>query len=253
LPCLLILSGCANFWDEVTSRDFTISSLITKPNPLVVLSKSTDGNKRAEALRSLREPLENRGNQKQQDFVVKLLTTAATTDRQPLCRLAAIQNLGHFKDRRAVEALTSAYLDPKPFTAETNNIICQRALTAMGETKSPAALRQLMLVAQEPPKSAESNAVEKQQALDLRLAAIRALANYKSYEVTETLFKVLQNEKDVALRGRAHESLVAVTGKHLPADARAWDDLLHKPPTGAGGRERGSDNGWALVGWWQKN
>ena len=30
----LSLSGCANFWDEVTSRDFEVKALFVKPNPL---------------------------------------------------------------------------------------------------------------------------------------------------------------------------------------------------------------------------
>src|SRR5271165_5869464 len=51
------LSGCASFWDDVTSRDFHVSNWWTpKPNPLVVLADSHNGDKRAEALRALREP-----------------------------------------------------------------------------------------------------------------------------------------------------------------------------------------------------
>jgi hypothetical protein len=62
--------------------------------------------------------------------------------------------------------------------------------------------------------------------------------------------KVLETEKDVALRDRAHESLVAVTGKHLPPDAKQWDALLHdnskpqSPPNGL------SKTWNTLVSWW---
>src|SRR5207302_6139260 len=33
----LLACGCAGFWDDVTSRDFSWSALFTKPNPLLVL------------------------------------------------------------------------------------------------------------------------------------------------------------------------------------------------------------------------
>ena len=50
---------------------------------------------------ALREPLQNGGAQKDQDVVVNVLTTAAESDRQVVCRMAAISSLRHFKDPRA--------------------------------------------------------------------------------------------------------------------------------------------------------
>jgi hypothetical protein len=246
-----MLSGCANFWDEVTSRDFEPKNLFVKPNPLDVLAHSNDGSKRAQALRSLREPLQYGGSQKDQDVFVEILTTAATADRQPLCRLAAIKALGHFKDPRAVEALRNAYLEAKPFAPETNTIIGQQALVALGQTGSPAARDLLVRVAGEPPKTADSSEQEKQQAMDLRLTAVRALANpkFSHYEVTDTLVKVLQTEKDVAMRDRAHESLQVVTGKKLPPDARAWEDLLHKSGKGADALAQEPARKGNVLGW----
>src|SRR5246127_1632174 len=41
------LSGCANFWDDVTSRDFHLGEFFHKPNPFMVLRDSDDGNRRA--------------------------------------------------------------------------------------------------------------------------------------------------------------------------------------------------------------
>src|SRR5205823_10672722 len=102
----LLACGCACFWDDVTSRDFTWNSMFTKPNPLLVLRDSSDGDKRAKALGSLREPKQYGGSSAEQDAIVSILTTAATTEKQPLCRLAAIQSLGHFKDLRAVKGLS---------------------------------------------------------------------------------------------------------------------------------------------------
>ena len=57
------LCGCANFWDDVTSRDFKIKSLWEpRPNPMVVLRDSTDGDERAKALRALQEPKQHGGS-----------------------------------------------------------------------------------------------------------------------------------------------------------------------------------------------
>src|SRR5258708_21968841 len=99
------LCGCAGFWADVTSHDFEVSSLFVKPNPLQVLKDSSDGDKRARALRTLREPKQYGGSDQEQDFVVNMLTTAAVAEHQYFCRLAAIQALGHFKDPRAVKGL----------------------------------------------------------------------------------------------------------------------------------------------------
>jgi hypothetical protein len=246
------LVGCAGFWDEVTSRDFKMSSFWTlQPSPLVVLAESTDGNKRAKALRSLIEPAEHGGAQKDQDAIVQILTVAATQDRQALCRLAAIKALAKFKDPRAVEALDRAFLETTQFPQETNNVIKQQALAALAETGSPVAQRRLILVANEPPPAADSNEVDKQLKMDLRLTAVRGLGRFNHYEVTETLLKVLKTEKDVALRDRARDSLVAATGKKLPPDAKEWETYLHQsggPPA----PPQPSKNPFAiLVSWWQ--
>lgn len=252
LPALtaltLAMSGCANFWDQVTSRDFDFQSLFVTPNPFQVLEKSTDGTQRAKALASLREPNQHGGKPEEQEVVVKILVAAATTDRQPLCRLAAIKSLGHFKDPRAVEALKEAYFKPD-FPAETNTILKEQALAALGHTGSPAARDFLVLVAREPPPTQESNETVKQQTLDIRLTAVRALANFNHYEVAETLVQVLKNEKDAALRDRAHESLQMVTGKRLPPDAKEWDNLIHKPDKSEDTLAQGTGSKWNLLGW----
>jgi HEAT repeat protein len=246
--CLTGLTGCANFWDEVTSRDFDVKSLwAAKPNPLVVLATDSDGNKRAKALRALHEPNQRGGTAKEQDAIVKILATAATADQQALCRLAAINSLAEFKDPRAAEALDRAFLDNAPFPPEINNVIKQQALAALGQTGSAVAQHRLILVANEPPPAADTSLVEKQQKMDLRLTALRSLGKFNHYEVTETLVKVLKAEKDVALRDRAQQSLVEVTGKQLPPDAKQWEDYLHQP----GGPPPPSKNTFAtLVSWW---
>jgi HEAT repeat protein len=229
-----------------------VKSLWVKPNPLVVLEKSTDGNLRAKALRALREPPATGQFQKEHELYVQVLTTAATRDSLPLCRLAAIKALANFKDPRAAEALDKAFLETNQFAAETNNIIRQQALEALGQTGGPVARNRLILVAREPPTAPNSTLEERQEALDLRLTAVRALAHFSNYDVAETLVKLLKAEKDVAMRDRAHESLQVVTGKRLPPDAKEWEEFLHQKPNGDGTLVKEPPKGWLkLVSWWQ--
>jgi HEAT repeat protein len=231
------LCGCAGFWDEVTSRNFEVSHLFTKPNPFLVLQDSKDGDERARALRALREPKQHGGNDKDQEAILKILAVAATTDRQPLCRLAAVHSLGTFKDPRAVDALTQAFENapfekpydrpPKQFRPETSTIIQSQTLLALGETHNPAAVDLLVRVAREPAPASSVNDDEKQQWVDRHIAAVRALGNFPQSQATEALVQVLQKEKNVALHDRAQESLEHATGKKVPPDAKAWEEALH--------------------------
>jgi HEAT repeat protein len=271
----LALSGCTTtFWDDVTSRDFEFKSLWEPaPNPLVVLQNSKDGDARARALSALREPKQHGGNDKDQDFILGLLVTAARNDAQPLCRLAAIQSLSTFQDPRAVQGLTDAFFavtveEPhkgvlstdsfatnNAFPQETANIIQCEALAALGKTKNPAAVELLARVARPGPNTVvEAAEQEKQQNRDLRLAAVRGLGNFNHYQATEALVAVLQKDKDVALHRRALESLEASTGKKLPDDPKAWDALLHQEPgTQNAGSPAEKESKFSLVGWWSKN
>jgi hypothetical protein len=64
---------------------------------------------------------------------------------------------------------------------------------------------------------------------DVRLAAIRSLGQYKSESLAiKTLVGILQTEKDVALIGRTHESLCAITGHDFPPEGAVWADWLAK-------------------------
>lgn len=273
----LALSGCTTtFWDDVTSRDFQFQDLWVKPNPLIVLRDSHDGDARARALASLREPKAHGGSDQDQDAMLSILITAAKTDQQPLCRLAAIQSLGTFQDARAVQGLTDAFFavtvdaprkDPlstesfatnTAFPPETSNVIQCETLAALGKTKNPVAVELLARVARPGPSTVvEASEEEKQQNRDLRLAALRALANFNHYQATEALVQVLQKDKDVAVHHRALESLQASTGKQLADDPKAWDDLLHQQPTSTqnAAKPAEKDKGWGidLAGWWSKN
>jgi HEAT repeat protein len=226
------LCGCAGFWDDVTSHDFEVNSLFVKPNPLQVLKDSSDGDKRARALRTLREPKQFGGSDQEQDFVVNMLTTAAVAEHQYFCRLAAIQALGHFKDPRAVKGLEDAYYKADAeyregkFPLDTASAIQCQAIRSLGETGNPAAVNILVRIVGE--ARLEGAEKEQQQAMDKRIAAARALGNFTSYQATESLVKVLQAEKDIAMRDSAHESLKKITKKDLPPDYQTWNDVLHQ-------------------------
>lgn len=222
---LALVSGCGTFIETVTNKDFQIRDLFTHRNPVEVLRDSDDGAQRAVALRELSEPREHGGSREDQEFYIKVQTTAATSQNEPpLCRLAAIKALGRTKDPRAAEALKTVFLQNLSHTPEMNSIIRQQTLTALAETRQDMARELLIRVAKEPPAIGSEYQQETQ---DRRLAAIRGLAKYNHPDALETLLFVLKNDQDVAVAHRAHESLETVTGKSLPIDPQVWDRELH--------------------------
>jgi HEAT repeat protein len=247
---LLAGGGCAAFLDDVTSSDFSVNKLFDRPSPLIVLRDSTDGDERAKALRALREPLRYGGDQRDQDAVVAVLTTAAVDDHQIVCRMAAISSLRTFKDPRAADALKEAYYATgKLSNAETAAILRCQALEALGETGQPSGVELLVHVVRQPP--AEGAAQDRQHQTDERIAAARALGHFKHYRAAEALVEVLRTDQDVALRDKANESLKQITGKDLPPDADAWAEVLHHE--NADGMVRSESKGFSLfpVGWWK--
>lgn len=224
--CTLPLCGCASFWDDVvTNRNRDIKGYFMPPDPLEVIARSTDGAKRGQALASLEEPLEHGGTQEQQEQILRILTVAALSDKESLCRLGAIRALGQWKDPRVVKILEDAYFQRLPFSSEIQSVVRQQVLASLEETGNAESRHLLIKAARQPP--ATGSYQERQQVLDERLTAIRGLGKFKQYDSTETLLHILETEKDVALRDRAHESLRKATGKNLPAEAAAWRDFLH--------------------------
>ena len=219
----LCVTGCANFWDEVTSRDFKVKSLFVQPDPLLVLQTSTDGDMRAKALRALKEPISNGGTQADQDEIMKLLTAAAVSDKQPVCRLAAMQTLGRFKDPRAATALVDSFYRAENFAPETTTMLRCHALKSLGETGNGTGMDLLVKVVREP--RSEGTEVERQNAMDVRLAAARALGSYANPDSESALFQVMRTEKDIGLRMCAYESLKSTTGKKMPLESKDWDSM----------------------------
>jgi hypothetical protein len=240
IACLLVaVAGCANFWDEVLSneRDMDYVWSWRRPDPLEVLKTdkngvriNTDGVRVQQALVDVKEPLQHGGNARDQDIVLKILADVARTDfepgnrlTEPGCRLAAIGNLGKWKDPRAARILEEVYQHPKlPYTADINSMIRQQALLALEKSHDPESRHLLVRVARQPGPSREANLTDRQQTQDEKLIAIRALGKYKDAECVEALKYVMRNEKDAALRDCALASLEESTSKKWPDKREAW-------------------------------
>jgi HEAT repeat protein len=229
----LHLAGCASFWDDVTARTFKVQDLYTRKDPVSVLNTSEDGDERAKALRKLTEPKARGGTDVEQERTIEVLSRAAISEPQPCVRIAAIETLGKFQDPRAVTALSGAYEAATQLTGDAAANVRCLALTALGKTKRPEAVAYLVRVAQTPTPSDLSER-DRQQARDCRLAAVRALGNYEqSREVGEAMTRLLQTEKDVAMRDRAKETYAAATGSKPPAEPGPIDPPAPAVPTPA--------------------
>src|SRR5258707_1423282 len=109
--------------------------------------------------------------------------------------MAAIQSLGTFKDPRAVQGLIDAYYHADSFPPDTYTVLRCQTVAALGETRNPAAVELLAKVVREPPT--EGSEQERQQAMDVRIAAARALRNFTRHQRTETLRRWLQSEHEL--------------------------------------------------------
>jgi HEAT repeat protein len=194
---------------------------------LDTIRNSKDGNARARALRSIREPAAHGGSQEQQDAVVAVLNYSASHETQPWCRIAAIDALRKFRDPRAAEGLKEAYYRAGSFPPETATTIRCQALSAMGEAGHADSVEVLVRVLREPP--VEGPDQDRDLKSRERHAAARALGNFNQSQGISALVEVLRRNDDDALRNNAHRSLVSATGRDLPADPQAWDEWLKNP------------------------
>lgn len=225
------LAGCSSFWDDVTSRDFQVSSMFKRQDPMLVLRESTDGDARAKALLALKEPSATGGGESAQEAVLEVLTRAAVSDAQPLCRLAAAQTLGTFKDPKAVQILISCYDSASQLQGEAQSAVQTAALASLGKGGQPSSVTFLVKIATKPTPT-EASDKDAQQQRDVRTAAVRALTGFHgSIEVATAMAQIAQQERDVALRDRAREVYVKVTGKEPEAAPPPLPDP--KPTTGA--------------------
>ena len=254
--------GCASTWDAVSSRKTRQDpmSLFKSEDPMHVLRNKVAGSERAVAMRKLLEPAANGGNAAEQEEVLQILAQAATADPSPVVRAAAIDALGRFRDPRAVKLLIAAYqkadgipggtvltaaapsvepaggLDKKGvedllglsgpigFQPELTTTIRQRSVAALAKSNSPEAVAFLAQVAV---GDGQKNP-DKPDDREVRVAAVRGLGQMRQKPAVVALAQVLQAEtgKDLVLASRAHEGLVDLTGKNLPADPAKWNNVV---------------------------
>ena len=242
----------------------TTYRLIRPEDPMVVLRADPprSGDERAKAMRRLKEPLANGLSQPDQDQMIDLLAYSATKDASPVLRMAAIEALGRFEDGRTPGILMIAYqkahgraegtADPIPpesgiqlaggtngrrmtslvpltgptgFSPDTVEAIRCRSLESLGRTNRPEVIQFLGAVAAGP---TVQSAPEGSEDREVRLAAVRGLAKCRQPEAVAMLSRVLAAEsgKDTAIVGRAHDGLVNLTGKKLPADPAKWNEVV---------------------------
>ena len=114
---------------------------------------------------------------------------------------------------------------PTGFSPETVEVIRCRTVESLGRTQKPEAVQFLAALAAGPTRHSAPEGADDRE---VRLAAVRGLAKCRQPEAAVALSQVLSAEsgKDTALVGRAHEGLVSLTGKKLPADPKKWDEVV---------------------------
>jgi HEAT repeat protein len=263
---LLGAVGCAGTYDLVTSQRFKdrpFETMFSSEDPVIVLETIEEGDDRVRAMRKLEEP-KTSGRPGEQEKIMAILQTSAISDKRALCRLGAIEALARFEDPRSAGILIAAYdsatsdgSGPKPgvvaaggmsskqqvssFTPDTVTTIRCRVLEGLSKHRTPEALNLLCQVASTPSEPMATPKKEIEQVgfdisltsesdrVDIRLAAIRSLGNYQGdARAAKTLISIMQKEKDVAIRGRAHESLTKITGQDFDADSKEWEKWLNQ-------------------------
>jgi len=271
LAALPFTVGCANTIDTITGKrykDDIFTHTFYSDDPLEVMRSSNDSTLRAKAMMKIREPKQHGADEKEQFEVLQLLATSATSDKQPICRLRAIEALGRFEDPRTAKILLTAYqtagqdpdvvaADPEAgvvqaggrrarpmftpvssLTSENIAMIQCKALESLSKKRTPESLALLCEVAAKPAKrdvkpvagsepDMTAPATNSTDLFDVRLAAIRGLGNFKGEAAAaHALYAIMTLDTSVAMRSRAHDSLVSVTGQNYPPHAAEWRAYL---------------------------
>lgn len=256
------VNGCASTWDTITDRDFRkapFSHAFNTDDPMTVLRTKVDGDAHARAMRNLKEPAAHRGTPAEQEEVLQILGRAATTHPSPVVRAAAVDALGRFQDPRALPLLIAAYHkadgmddnaksvggrdadlvpvagrgaatpDPFPLTGPTGFPpefvvgVRSRVIAALAKTDRPEAVTFLARVA-----TGEARTEVDADDQKVRVAAVRGLGRMRHKEAVVALAQVLKTDggRDILLSDTAHEGLVELTGKKLPADGDKWAEVI---------------------------
>ncbi|MCS6978458.1 MAG: HEAT repeat domain-containing protein [Gemmatales bacterium] len=220
--CLgLALGGCSTFIDDITAvspeggfwnnMKYRQQLLLDRRDPMEVLATSRDGDLRARAYRRLKTT----GSPEEQAKLIQMLAEAAKSEKDLVSRLAAVEKLGEFKDPQAFQALQEAFYAPANAQAR-DPVVRIAAVQGMAKTGNAAAVPIL------------SEVVLRDPSRDVRLAAADGLGRFQSADAANALVKVLKEERDIALRHKANESLRQMTGKQLPPQADQWEAYLQQ-------------------------
>ena len=262
----------------------TMKRLYVPEDPVLVLTADPprSGNERAAAMQRLKEPAKDNRSREAQDATIDVLARAATADLSPVLRLSAVEALGRYEDPRAAGILIAAYgqahgrpqgtkppvpdvvqagavraadrmlitdrmtlAGPTGFPNDTVAAIRCRVLESLGRTNRPEAVHFLAHVAT---AGGTADAPEGAEDRDVKLAAVRGLAKCRQPEAVVALAQVMTKEegKDGAIVGRAHDGLVRLTGKRLPAEPARWNEVVQ-----AGNIQIAPEPTWVeqAVGW----
>ena len=232
----LALPGCAQLWDDLTAHSpeggfvndmrYRCRLLFTRPDPFTVLAENkTDGDLRARAYRALPEPREHGGTEEEQTLVLKLLAAGAREEKDTICRLAAIERLGTFKDPRVTQLLLEdSAAGPSPLY-DKSPVVRMAVLKLLAARGEPAAVDKL------------AEALARDPDPDVRITAAKGLGHFQTDRATAALVQALKEQEQKSVRERhgalQHEvglALRRITGKELPAESAAWEDYLRNTP-----------------------
>jgi HEAT repeat protein len=205
--------------DFRSNMSYKWKMLFDNREPLTVLGESQDGDMRRRAYLRLKID----GDAKQKEVVANVLIEGTKSEKDVICRLAAMERLPELKDPRATQTLIDAFYAPANF-GEKNPVVRVAAITALGRIGDATSAQTL------------TEALARDPSVEVRIAAAKGLRNYQSYQATEALVRALREEKDVALRFEAMTSLQKMTGKDLPANAADWEQYFQSRPAGPDGR-----------------
>ncbi|MBN1943168.1 MAG: HEAT repeat domain-containing protein [Phycisphaerae bacterium] len=118
-------------------------------------------------------------------------------------RAVSVRTLGRAHATKYQEEVNRALDDPSP-------VVRFDAATVLDEMPSQDVISRL-----------RSLAIDKDETVDVRAAAARALRHYRTDEVYKTLLRVLDDD-DYSLRDAAHKSLVYMTGQDHGDNPENW-------------------------------
>jgi hypothetical protein len=160
---------------------------------------------RLEELETLRAQAQSLSEAEQTQIAVNL-ARALADDPAPQYRAHAVRTLGELPVPAASEALRAAVADREPRVRVA-------ACAAWGQRGTDEAVQIL------------ADVLRQDADLDVRIAAVRGLENYRTPDVLPALGVAL-DDSDPALQHRAMRSLEVVTGKDFGNSVPAWQQYV---------------------------